>query len=130
MATASTTERTRKILTKITANVFWVPQEARWTHLQSHAKQPTIGKLVDDAMVGIARDNLRLKGVLPKDYVRPAIDKHRPNIGDFKLSYDCSFITKRATTFAVIRETASSMRRHGTQVIDPTENTAPPLGVS
>ena len=58
-------------------NVFWVPQEARWTHLQAHAKQPTIGKLVDDAMVAIERDNLRLKGVLPKDYARPALDKHR-----------------------------------------------------
>ena len=58
-------------------NVFWIPQEARWTHLQAHAKQPTIGKLVDDAMVAIERDNLRLKGVLPKDYARPAIDKHR-----------------------------------------------------
>jgi type I restriction enzyme M protein len=58
-------------------NVFWVPQEARWTHLQAHAKQPTIGKLVDDAMVAIERDSLRLKGVLPKDYARPALDKHR-----------------------------------------------------
>ena len=58
-------------------NVFWIPQEARWTHLQAHAKQPTIGKLVDDAMVAIERDNLRLKGVLPKDYARPALDKHR-----------------------------------------------------
>ena len=58
-------------------NVFWVPQEARWTHLQAHAKQPTIGKLVDDAMVAIERDNVRLKGVLPKDYARPALDKHR-----------------------------------------------------
>ncbi len=58
-------------------NVFWVPTEARWSHLQSNAKQPTIGKLVDDAMVAIERDNPRLKGVLPKDYARPALDKHR-----------------------------------------------------
>ena len=58
-------------------NVFWVPQEARWSHLQANAKQPTIGKLVDDAMVAIERDNVRLKGVLPKDYARPALDKHR-----------------------------------------------------
>jgi hypothetical protein len=41
------------------------------------AKQPTIGKLVDEAMVAIERDNPRLKGVLPKDYARPALDKHR-----------------------------------------------------
>jgi len=58
-------------------NVFWVPKEARWSHLQANAKQPTIGKTVDDAMVAIERDNPRLKGVLPKDYARPALDKHR-----------------------------------------------------
>jgi type I restriction enzyme M protein len=58
-------------------NVFWVPADARWSHLQANAKQPTIGKTVDDAMVAIERDNPRLKGVLPKDYARPALDKHR-----------------------------------------------------
>jgi type I restriction enzyme M protein len=58
-------------------NVFWVPKEGRWSHLQASAKQPTIGKIVDDAMVAIERDNPRLKGVLPKDYARPALDKHR-----------------------------------------------------
>ncbi len=58
-------------------NVFWVPAEARWSHLQASAKQPTIGKIVDDAMVAIERDNPRLKGVLPKDYARPGLDKQR-----------------------------------------------------
>jgi type I restriction enzyme M protein len=58
-------------------NVFWVPQDARWSHLQANAKQPAIGKIVDDAMVAIERDNPRLKGVLPKDYARPGLDKHR-----------------------------------------------------
>jgi type I restriction enzyme M protein len=58
-------------------NVFWVPADARWSHLQANAKQPTIGKVVDDAMVAIERDNPRLKGVLPKDYARPGLDKHR-----------------------------------------------------
>ena len=58
-------------------NVFWVPQEARWSHLQASAKQAAIGKTVDDAMVAIERDNPRLKGVLPKDYARPGLDKHR-----------------------------------------------------
>ena len=48
-------------------NVFWVPPAARWTYLQNSAKQPTIGKIVDDAMVAIERDNPRLKGILPKD---------------------------------------------------------------
>lgn len=58
-------------------NVFWVPPAARWSYLQNSAKQPTIGKIVDDAMVAIERDNARLKGVLPKDYARPGLDKHR-----------------------------------------------------
>ncbi|QDU87952.1 Type I restriction enzyme EcoKI M protein [Pirellulimonas nuda] len=58
-------------------NVFWVPKEGRWSHLQAQAKQPTIGKTVDDAMVAIERDNPRLKGVLPKDYARPGLDKQR-----------------------------------------------------
>jgi len=58
-------------------NVFWVPPAARWAYLQKRAKQPTIGKIVDDAMVAIERDNSRLKGVLPKDYARPGLDKQR-----------------------------------------------------
>ena len=58
-------------------NIFWVPPAARWSFLQNSAKQPTIGKIVDDAMVAIERDNPRLKGILPKDYARPALDKNR-----------------------------------------------------
>ncbi|MCK4548155.1 MAG: SAM-dependent DNA methyltransferase [Candidatus Eisenbacteria sp.] len=58
-------------------NIFWVPKEARWGQLQSSAKQPEIGKLIDDAMVAIERDNPSLKGVLSKDYARPALDKRR-----------------------------------------------------
>ncbi|MDB5388034.1 MAG: methylase [Planctomycetaceae bacterium] len=58
-------------------NVFWVPPEARWEAIQNSAKQPTIGKLIDDAMIAIERDNPRLKGILPKDFARPALDKHR-----------------------------------------------------
>ncbi|MDW8367237.1 MAG: class I SAM-dependent DNA methyltransferase, partial [Abditibacteriales bacterium] len=58
-------------------NIFWVPPEARWSYLKSQARQPTIGQLVDDAMAGIERDNPALKGVLPKDYARPALDKAR-----------------------------------------------------
>ncbi len=41
-----------------------------------HSPAPAIGKLVDDAMVAIERDNPRLKGVLPKDYARPGLDRH------------------------------------------------------
>ena len=58
-------------------SIFWVPPEARWTHLQAQARQPAIGQLVDDAMSGVERDNPALKGVLPKDYGRPALDKRR-----------------------------------------------------
>jgi type I restriction enzyme M protein len=57
--------------------IFWVPPEARWAYLKSMAPQPTIGQLVDDAMSAIERDNASLKGVLPKDYARPGLDKAR-----------------------------------------------------
>ena len=58
-------------------SIFWVPPEARWPCLKKQAKQPTIGKLVDDAMEAIERDNPSLKSVLPKEYARPALDKQR-----------------------------------------------------
>ena len=58
-------------------NVFWVPQEARWGVLQANARQPDIGELVDEAMAAIERDNPALRGVLPKEYARPALDKRR-----------------------------------------------------
>src|SRR6266851_3294581 len=51
-------------------NVFWVPKGARRSHLQDNAKQPTIGKMIDDAMSEIEKHNPGLKGVLPKDYNR------------------------------------------------------------
>jgi type I restriction enzyme M protein len=58
-------------------NIFWVPKEARWATLQAAAKQPEIGKIIDQAMIAVERDNPSLKGVLPKDYARPALDKQR-----------------------------------------------------
>ncbi|MBY0549685.1 MAG: type I restriction-modification system subunit M [Candidatus Obscuribacterales bacterium] len=58
-------------------NIFWVPPEARWEKLKAQAKLATIGQIVDDAMAGIERDNPTLKGVLPKDYARQALDKQR-----------------------------------------------------
>ena len=58
-------------------SIFWVPLEARWSGLQAQARQPTIGRAVDDAMSAIERDNPALKDVLPKDYARPALDKTR-----------------------------------------------------
>ena len=56
-------------------NIFWVPKEGRWSHLKANAKRPEIGTLIDDAMRAIEKDNESLKGVLPKDYSRPALNK-------------------------------------------------------
>jgi type I restriction enzyme M protein len=55
-------------------NVFWVPKEARWSYLQANAKQPSIGKFIDEAMIAIEKRNETLKGVLPKEYARPALN--------------------------------------------------------
>jgi type I restriction enzyme M protein len=59
----------------IAENVFWVPKNSRWEYLQNNAKKPTIGSLIDDALRAIEKDNESLKGVLPKDYARPALNK-------------------------------------------------------
>jgi type I restriction enzyme M protein len=58
-------------------NIFWVPKEARWSFLRDNAKQPNIGTLLDDAMDAVERENPSLKGVLPKNYGREALDKRR-----------------------------------------------------
>ncbi|MCB2155757.1 type I restriction-modification system subunit M [bacterium] len=68
-------------------NIFWVPKEARWSLIQAHAKteyedpktgkKKNIGQLLDDAMLAIEKENQTLKGVLPKDYARPSLDKTR-----------------------------------------------------
>jgi type I restriction enzyme M protein len=61
----------------LAANVFWVPRTARWSELKKAAKQPSIGVLIDAAMDAIELDNPGLKGTLPRDYARPALDKQR-----------------------------------------------------
>lgn len=62
----------------IAENVFWVPASARWNYLKDHAKDPNIGKMIDDAMYAIEKENpRRLKGVLTKEYARPSLDKQR-----------------------------------------------------
>ncbi|MCG3175190.1 MAG: hypothetical protein MOGMAGMI_00112 [Candidatus Omnitrophica bacterium] len=58
-------------------SIFWVPKVARWSFLQGKAKDPLVGKFIDDAMVAIEKENPALKGVLSKDYARPTLDKHR-----------------------------------------------------
>ena len=81
-------------------NVFWVPALARWDFIQSHAKVALgtklevkngktadyvfkgIGRLLDDALEAVEKDNPRLKGVLEKDYARKQIDTALPGLID------------------------------------------------
>jgi len=58
-------------------NIFWVPPESRWENIKKNAKLPTIGQIIDDAMVAIEKNNRSLKGVLPTNYARPELDKIR-----------------------------------------------------
>ena len=51
-------------------NVFWVPETARWEALRAAAKQPDIGKRIDDALTAIETENPKLKGILDKRYAR------------------------------------------------------------
>jgi type I restriction enzyme M protein len=78
------------------ANVFWVPKRARWPHLQANAKQAEIGKIIDEAMLAIEKDNPQLKGVLSKDYARPALDKH------LGVDYGMEQITKFITDMRIV----------------------------
>jgi type I restriction enzyme M protein len=56
-------------------NIFFVPQEARWSFLQAKAKLPTIGTFMDEAIDLIEKENpVELKGVLPKVYARQNLD--------------------------------------------------------
>jgi len=59
----------------IAKKVFWVPKKARWNRLKANARQPEIGQIIDEAMLTIEKCNTPLKGVLPKDYARPTLDK-------------------------------------------------------
>ncbi|MGA8944190.1 MAG: class I SAM-dependent DNA methyltransferase [Thermoactinomyces sp.] len=58
-------------------NIFWVPEKARWSYIKENAKKPEIGQIVDDAMEAIEKENDSLKGVLPKNYARPELDKQK-----------------------------------------------------
>lgn len=57
--------------------VFWVPETARWNYIAERAKLPEIGQVVDSALDAIEKENPSLKGVLPKNYARPELDKRR-----------------------------------------------------
>jgi type I restriction enzyme M protein len=58
-------------------NVFWVPTEARWEHIQGRAKLPSIGQDIDTAMDLIEKENPGIRGVLPRNYGREGLDKGR-----------------------------------------------------
>jgi type I restriction enzyme M protein len=59
------------------ANVFWVPEAARWSIIRNQAKQPDIGKRIDDALIAIEQDNPRLKGILDKRFARVQLEPGR-----------------------------------------------------
>ena len=59
----------------IADNIFFVPTDARWDVIKNHAKQPNIGQIIDNTMIVLEKTNPSLKGVLPKNYARPEIDK-------------------------------------------------------
>ena len=61
-------------------NIFYVPADARWNKIAEAAHTPEIGKVIDNAMMEIEKENDRLKGILPKNFARPELDKRR--LGD------------------------------------------------
>ena len=56
-------------------NIFFVPEDARWSKIASSAHTPEIGTVIDDAMRAIEKENTTLKNVLPKNYASPDLDK-------------------------------------------------------
>ncbi|EAL1484615.1 SAM-dependent DNA methyltransferase [Campylobacter coli] len=55
-------------------NIFFVPEKSRYTYLRDNAKDPKIGKMLDEAMDEIEKHNDTLKGVLPKVYAKDNLD--------------------------------------------------------
>ena len=55
--------------------IFFVPKTARWSVIKEKARTPQIGQAIDNAMIEIEKENDSLKGVLPKNYANPSIDK-------------------------------------------------------
>jgi type I restriction enzyme M protein len=64
----------------VSENIFYVPADARWNVISEAAHTPEIGKVIDNAMLEIEKENIRLKGILPKNFARPELDKRR--LGD------------------------------------------------
>lgn len=58
-------------------NIFFVPENARWSVISATAHTPEIGTVIDEAMRSIEKENKRLKDILPKNFARPELDKRR-----------------------------------------------------
>lgn len=58
-------------------NIFYVPKGARWEEIAAAAHTPEIGTVIDNAMIAIEKENKSLKGILPKNFSRPELDKRR-----------------------------------------------------
>ena len=58
-------------------NIFFVPAGARWSDIAAKAHEPEIGTVIDNAMIAIEAENKKLKGILPKNFARPELDKRR-----------------------------------------------------
>ena len=61
----------------IAENIFFVPEDARWSVISAAARTEEIGKVIDNAMRSIEKENTRLKDILPKNFARPELDKRR-----------------------------------------------------
>jgi type I restriction enzyme M protein len=61
----------------ISENIFWVPKSARWSNIEKSSKTPEIGKIIDDSLIEIEKENTVLRGVLDKRYAKSDIDKTR-----------------------------------------------------
>ena len=59
----------------LAANTFFVPKDARWSHIHANAKLPTVGQTIDEAMQAIESENKELKNVLPQVYGKANLDK-------------------------------------------------------
>lgn len=59
----------------LSEGIFWVPENARWNYISEKAKLPEIGSIIDTALDSIEKENDSLRGVLPKNYSRPELDK-------------------------------------------------------
>lgn len=85
-------------------NIFFVPPEARWSEIAKAAHTLEIGTILDKAMIAIEADNKSLKGVLPKNYANPELDKHvLGNVVDVFTNMDMSDTEASKDLMAALR---------------------------